>query len=111
MEWHEYKLLCERPDHFSRWALALTAANVSDPTVRDALAGVTESEPLEKPEGHHGGEATDYFRIDVALQHAGRIVQDIGAAAARVEGRQQRRLNHLKVVWQEYTAFIRGLQD
>lgn len=108
MRWEDYKRLCERPDHFSRWALQMTAAAVSDPALRGALVNATRKAPLVKPADHRGGPETDYFQIDVAMHHVRLLVEQLGVAAAETEGKQQRRLNHLRVVWREYADFAEG---
>ena len=108
MQWEDYKRLCERPDYFSRWALQLTGETVSDPALRKTLADVTRRAPLDKPADHRGGPETDYFQVDVAMHHALLVVHQIGIAVSESEGRQQRRLNHLRVVWGEYADFVEG---
>lgn len=108
MEWEAYKRRCERADHFSRWGLQLTCASIADADVRRLLARALDSTPLRKPASHHGGAETDYFQIDIALHHARRIVAQLERAAWRAEGKQRRRLNHLRVVWCEYTEFLEG---
>ena len=102
MQWDDYKQLCERPDHFSRWALELTRSLVSDREDRDVLARALAELPLEKPASHHGGRETDYFRVNVAKHQSRRIVEQVNVAALVAEGRDKRRLTHLGIVWQEY---------
>lgn len=102
MEWDDYKHLCERPDHFSRWALEFTRSLASDPEDREALTRALAGLPLEKPESHRGGPETDYFQVNVAKHQCRRIVEQVNAAAMIAEGRDKRRLTHLGVVWQEY---------
>lgn len=105
MDWKEYKRLCERPDHFSRWALQVTAAAISDVAARQRLQELMHEAPIAKPPDHRGGEETDFFRVDVAPQHVAVMVRELGDAAASSDDRLGRRLRHLKVVWQEYANF------
>ena len=102
MEWDDYKRLCERPDHFSRWALELTRSLVSDSEDREMLGRALADQPLEKPASHHGGPETDYFQVHVAKQQSRRIIEKVTAATLVAEGREKRRLAHLGVVWREY---------
>jgi hypothetical protein len=51
MDWREYKALCERPDHFSRWALLLTSGSVDDRALKEILSRASGAEPLPKPAG------------------------------------------------------------
>ena len=105
MIWQDYKARCERPDHFSRFALELTlGADVAD-EIGSQLVDAMNGAPVEKPLDHRGGAETDYFSVDLDARWVPSLVQALDRHALKADERGKRHLRHLAVVWQEYAAY------
>ena len=110
MDWDEYKSRCDSPQVWSRWMLGQTLellsgdAELSAPLHR-ALAG----EPIAKPPGHRGGDATDMFELRLDEAQAGAVVQRVRLAVERgaeTAGTRGRGLGGFLEAWMEYRGFI-----
>lgn len=66
----EYKRLCAQPDVMRRADLRATIARLGPQhaELRNALARVLASSPLQKPSGFQGGPENDYFYLDISEQ-------------------------------------------
>ena len=110
MDWDEYKARCDSPEVWSRWMLAQTLellsgdAELSAPLHR-ALAG----EPIAKPPGHKGGDATDMFELRLDEGQADAVVARVRRAVergAQTAGTRGRGLGGFLEAWMEYRSFI-----
>ena len=100
MDWTEYKQICERPDCFSRFAINLTRSVVADEVLLGQLASmVLRGTAVEKPADHRGDARADFFLLDLDPAVIRVIIRQLAPLAA-----QDRRMAHLRVVWQEYLA-------
>lgn len=108
MDWNRYKQLCERPDHFSRWALQVTCSYLPETGLRSEISGHLAAPPLPKPADHKGGSETDYFALDLSAAAAGAVALALREVADGASGKEQRRLGHLSVVWEEYALFLQS---
>lgn len=108
MDWPAYKRICESPDHFSRWALELTAGILSDRAIVRKIMSTVADRPVAKPADHRGGPETDYFRVELDEAAARQVIAAFAVRIANSGGREQRRLAHLARVWQEYLASKTG---
>ena len=73
--------------------------------LRRALAG----EPLVKPPGHKGGDATDMFELRISAAQADAVVAVLREAKARdvrTSGTRHRGLGGFLEAWEEYRRFI-----
>lgn len=102
MKWDEYKILCERPDHFSRWAIELTTSLETGAETKCQLRRVLASAPVTKPSDHLGGPATDYLKVDLDIDAARDIVASLDARSKVLQSRDAGHSRHLRVVWCEY---------
>ncbi|NIV22844.1 MAG: hypothetical protein GWN51_04180, partial [Gemmatimonadetes bacterium] len=106
-----YKQLCDQPNVFSRWMLHQTIELAGETPVADALAGVLGSPPLEKPDDHRGGPATDMFVLELEAGTR-RAVVDLVARAresgAATEATSDRGLGGFVEAWREYLDWNRG---
>ena len=114
MDWERYKARCDSPEVWSRWMLGQTIELVSGKVpgndelaapLRDALAG----EPLTKPPGHKGGEATDMFELRLSAAQADAVVAVVRRAVEcgdETEGTQGRGLGGFLEAWLKYRRFV-----
>ena len=110
MDWDEYKARCDSPGVWSRWMLGetleLLSGNVElSAPLRRAMAG----EPIAKPPGHKGGDATDMFELRLSAAQADLVVARVRRAVERgaeTEGTRGRGLGGFLEAWLEYRGFI-----
>ncbi|XOV87136.1 MAG: hypothetical protein ACFHX7_19570 [Pseudomonadota bacterium] len=100
MDWQTYKVLCEQPRYFSRWALVTTAGLVGEKSLQTALYRMVEARALEKPADHRGNAMTDFFPVSLDHQQTQALLRLLEHHAA------DRRCHHLRVTWREYHDWL-----
>ncbi|HEY5679634.1 MAG TPA: hypothetical protein VIS55_06170 [Pseudomonadales bacterium] len=111
MDWERYKQLCDQPNVFSRWMLNQTIELIGESPVADTLAGVLGSFPLEKPDDHRGGPATDMFVLELESGVRRAVVELVllaREAGAATEATSHRGLGGFVEAWREYLNWTRG---
>jgi hypothetical protein len=106
MRWEEYKALCERYDHFSRFALETTRAVLGSGPLYESLGAVLEGEPIAQPDDHHGGPETDHYSLVLLESEVRSIIERLSAEVINTDDLSRGRLGHLCVVWEEYASFL-----
>ena len=76
MKTNEYKQICKQPNAFSRHYFEVTEKVLSENNFPIALrlSEILQNPPITKPENHKGGEATDYFLVDLSESETDKIV-------------------------------------
>ena len=110
MDWDEYKARCDSPEVWSRWMLAQTLELLSgDAELSAPLHRALNGEPIAKPPGHKGGDATDMFELRLDEVQADAVVARVRRAVERgaeTEGTRGRGLGGFLEAWMEYRGFI-----
>ena len=113
IDWHQYRVLCDRPDVVSRWLLDQSAALLME-TGEELLAGrlreALAAAPLGKPIDHKGGAATDFFVPQLSLAEVQAIATRVRAMAEEPRRRlaSGRGLGGMPEAWLEYCAWLDG---
>ncbi len=110
MDWKAYKALCDRPDVWSRWMLMQTLELLEgDAALAVPLHRALAAEPLEKPAGHKGGDATDMFRLPMEAVQAKAVAAAVSRAVERgaeTSGTRGRGLGGFLEAWMEFRSFL-----
>lgn len=110
MDWDGYKARCDSPEVWSRWMLAQTLELLSaDAELSASLRQSLASEPIAKPPGHKGGDATDMFELRLDEAQADAVVARVRSAVrggAETAGTRGRGLGGFLEAWVEYRGFI-----
>lgn len=114
MDWVGYKTRCDSPEVWSRWMLGETLELLSgDAELSAALRDALTAEPIAKPAGHKGGEATDMFELRLDEAQADAVVARVRRAVERgavTEGTRGRGLGGFLEAWMEFRDFIAAQQ-
>ena len=114
MDWDEYKARCDSPEVWSRWMLGETLELLSgDAELSVALRRAMAGEPIAKPPGHKGGDATDMFELRLDEAQADAVAARVRRAVERgaeTEGTRGRGLGGFLEAWFEYRGFIAAQQ-
>ena len=111
MDWATYKLLCDRPDYWSRWMLEQCChllAQLDEPSLKLVLEQGSNGEPLLTPQDHVGTAATQMFRLQLSMDNRQRLLAAIQAAnecELTTPQTQTRGLGGFVQAWQEYAGF------
>ena len=110
VDWDEYRVRCDSPEVWSRWMLAQMLELLSgDAELSAPLHRALSGEPIAKPRGHKGGDATDMFELRLDEAHADAVVARVRRAVERgveTEGTRGRGLGGFLEAWMEYRDFI-----
>ena len=111
MNWATYKLLCDRPDYWSRWMLEQCCqllVQLDESSLRLVLEQALNSEPLLTPVDHTGTDATQMFRLQLSLEQRQNLlvaIQQASACKLTTPHTQARGLGGFVQAWQEYVSF------
>ena len=111
MDWTTYKLLCDRPDHWSRWMLEQCCqllGQLEERALRLALEQALNGEPLATPPDHVGQAATQMFRLELETDERQALLAAMRKASERkltTPHTQTRGLRGFVQAWQEYAGF------
>ena len=81
MDSASYREQCSLPSSFTRKELedTLEALKLANSEATGMVETVLNSEPIQKPKKHAGGEESDYFNVVMSDQEAEAIVEELGA--------------------------------
>ncbi len=106
MDWQQYKSRCDSPEVWSRWMLEQTLELLDDASIAgEPLRHALADEPLAKPPGHKGGEATDMFALRMSAAQVDAVVDVVRRAVERrleTSGTRGRGLGGFLEAWAEY---------
>ena len=111
MNWTTYKLLCDRPDYWSRWMLEQCCqllVQLDESSLRLALEQALNSEPLLTPPDHTGVAATQMFHLQLSpalRQDLLAAIQQASELKLTTPHTQARGLGGFVQAWQEYAGF------
>ncbi len=111
MDWERYKQLCDQPNVFSRWMLHQTIELAGETPVADVLAGALDASPLEKPDDHCGGPATDMFVVELEVGSRRAVLELVvlaREAGAATTATSPRGLGGFVEAWSEYLNWMPG---
>ena len=108
MRWAEYKQLCNRPDYQSRWMIEQTlelADHIGLEMIREQLASVLGTQPLEAPSDHKGGSTSEMYKLDLCCETRRQICELV--VLAKVKNIKsaltlERGLSGFEEAWTEY---------
>ncbi len=111
MQWETYKVLCDQPDHWSRWMLEQCAdlmAQLQRHDLQALLEAALMQPPLPVPQGHRGPPATHMYKLQLnqsqrqAVLSAVEEAQRKGLATSQTA---QRGLGGFVQAWQEFVVY------
>ena len=105
MDWQRYKQLCDRPNVLSKWMLEQTLELVAGSEVAELLQNTLAGQPLQKPAGHTGGDATNMYVLDLTPAQREVIAEVVRAsrdAAVQTSATVGRGLGGFVEAWHEY---------
>ena len=70
MQWSDYKVLCDSPDHQSRWMIEQTlelAKQLDNEAIRHSLSSILKTQPIEVPSDHRGGPFAEIYELGLCI--------------------------------------------
>lgn len=114
MDTNTYHEISTHPASFSRYELEQTlAALTKAESSKIVLVGnILKSKSIEKPTHHEGDEKTDYFLVQVAIEDAEEIVEELGtleSEAVSPEGHTTHQASHYASLLDKWFNYVESL--
>ncbi len=100
--WADYKVVCNRPDVFSREILDWTILHCGACDTARRLSEVLSGTPLERPPDSRTDPRSDMFVLTVTAVDVRAVLGRLASAVFVKTGRY----HHATIVWQDYLDFL-----
>lgn len=109
-----YHNLCNAPDSFSRSELekTLLALENGGSTKAKLVYEALQSKPIEKPKLHKGGPETDYIKVNIGVEDAEKIIEELGtleAGAVSLEGNTTPLASHYASLLDRWFNYVQSI--
>ncbi|MEM9622865.1 MAG: hypothetical protein AAF993_14530 [Pseudomonadota bacterium] len=117
MDWSTYKMLCDRPDYWSRWMLDQVEALLAQLQQQELLAALRQHRavsPLPQPADHKGPAQTHMYQLSLPLAQRRLVLAAVEQAHAQgltTAATRGRGLGGFVEAWREYVAFSDPLAE
>ena len=114
MDTNTYHEICAQPTSFSRYVLeeTLAALTKAESSKIVLVNNVLKTKSIEKPTHHEGGKETDYFFVQMAIEDAEEIVEELGTLEAGVvspEGHTTHQASHYASLLDKWFNYVESL--